>query len=49
MRNSFIVTFGVSKRVYYTYYHADQMMRALRLNGTPCELTEVRHAQEKDA
>jgi len=38
---AFIVAFGSSKRVYYTSYHADQMMRALQLNGTPCTLTET--------
>lgn len=29
------ITFGKSKRVYYTHYHAEQFARALSLNGTP--------------
>lgn len=30
------VWFGQSVKVYFTSYHAAQMLRALRLNGTPC-------------
>jgi len=33
-----IVTFGRCRNVYYTWYHADQIARALRLNGTPYTL-----------
>ena len=28
--------FGKSVNVYFTSYHADQMLRALRLNSTQC-------------
>ncbi len=33
-----IVTFGSSRHVYYTFYHAEQFYRALCLNGTPCRM-----------
>ncbi len=36
-----IVTFGKSQKVYYTPYHAEQMARALRLNGTPYQVKAV--------
>jgi len=32
----FAVWFGMSCNVYFTRYHAEQMLRALRLNGTEC-------------
>jgi hypothetical protein len=35
---TWIVTFGRSRRVYYTHYHAEQFCRALRLNGTAYQL-----------
>lgn len=38
----YIIEFGASERNYYTRYHAEQMCRALRLNGTPFNLTKVR-------
>jgi len=34
-----IITFGKSRAVYYTHYHAEQFVRALKLNGTPFTLT----------
>ena len=30
------VWFGETMKVYFTRYHAEQMLRALRLNGTEC-------------
>lgn len=30
------VAFGSCRFVFYTLYHAEQFMRALRLNGTEC-------------
>jgi len=30
------VWFGSSCNVYFTTYHVEQMLRALRLNGTEC-------------
>jgi hypothetical protein len=36
------VEFGGAVRVYYTRYHAEQMVRALTLNGTTCVMSEVR-------
>lgn len=30
----FIITFGRSRRTYYTRHHAEQFCRALALNGT---------------
>jgi len=37
-----LVKFGVSDSkisyLFYTQYHAEQFVRALRLNGTPCTL-----------
>lgn len=35
------VSFGKTYRLYYTEYHAAQMERALRLNGTECTVTRV--------
>jgi hypothetical protein len=35
-----IVQFGRSSRVYYTQYHAEQFVRALLSNGTPCTILE---------
>ena len=35
MSRRWVVHFGACVRIYYTPYHADQMARALRLNGTP--------------
>lgn len=35
------VTFGKTYRLYYTEYHAEQLARALRLNGTECTVTQV--------
>lgn len=32
------VWFGNSVNLYFTEYHAEQMMRALRLNGTECHI-----------
>jgi hypothetical protein len=32
------VWFGKSVRIYFTHYHAEQMMRALRANNTPAYL-----------
>jgi hypothetical protein len=34
------ISFGKSKRICYTHYHAEQFARALRLNGTPYTLKE---------
>jgi hypothetical protein len=38
----YLVIYGVRERpavsVYYTDYHAEQFARALRLNGTPCQI-----------
>lgn len=36
-----VVAFGTSTRTYYTEYHAEQMARALRLNGTPYTLKTI--------
>lgn len=36
-----IVQFGNSRTAFYTEYHAEQFMRALRLNGTQYTLTEA--------
>ena len=38
------VWFGTSVRLYFTEYHADQMMRALRLNGTQAHCFSGREA-----
>lgn len=29
------IKFGMSRRIFYTEYHAEQFCRALALNGTP--------------
>ena len=31
---------GKSRKVYFTPYHAEQFVRALRLNGTPCSVED---------
>ena len=36
-----VVWFGGFGSKYYTHYHAEQMARALRLNGTPYTITEA--------
>jgi hypothetical protein len=33
-KHRWIVRFGTSVHMYYTEHHAEQFMRALRLNGT---------------
>lgn len=38
MARRWLVRFGPCACVYFTRYHAEQMMRALTLNGTPCTL-----------
>jgi len=35
---TYTVVFGSCRVVFYTLYHAEQFMRALELNGTPCGL-----------
>lgn len=35
---TYIVHFGACSFKYRTDWHAEQMMHALRLNGTPCVL-----------
>ena len=40
-RREYRITFGKSTEILYTYYHAEQFMRALRLNGTACTLEIV--------
>lgn len=35
----YVVKLGTCSFTYYTDYHAEQMCRALRLNGTPHTLT----------
>lgn len=35
------VTFGTITKIYYTEYHAEQMARALRLNGTPVKIYKI--------
>ena len=34
MKKVYRIRFGSSVRIYHTWYHADQFMRALDLNGT---------------
>ena len=36
-----LVSFGLSVRTYYTQYHAEQMARALSLNGTAVTVKRI--------
>jgi hypothetical protein len=41
MKARYLVTFGASRRRFYTAYHAAQFCRALSLNRTDYRRTEV--------